>query len=327
MQSRREPARRIPSSSVCDVFDEIIRRRRLEHPYSLYRFIARACGIHATTVMRYHQGCLATADATVHSRALALLEEARRGHRLPFERQAGAKTSDDPTRSPRRVPSARVREILDEIRRALRPRQRQFLYRYVADRLDMHPTTVLRYHTGDLQTAPAKAFAEMNELRARIARGEPVPFTRNEEGTSVVLRERTVELLQRLLRHRGDRGEAEVLRRVEVRLDLDRGVLSRIHENRDLAFVASEVHRALEMYVDGSAYDASRVYEQGDHIWHPLFGVGSVADKIHKNKILVEFVDGQRVVLSEAVPGDPNAYARRRRTSKAGVADSWPPMG
>ena len=306
-------ARRIPASSVCDLFDEIIRRRRLEHPYSLYRFVARVCGLHATTVMRYHQGSLVTADESVHPLALALLAKARRGHRLPFEHPAGAKAVDEPTRSLRRVPSARVGEVLDEIQKALGPRQSQFLYRYVADRLDVHPTTVLRYHTGDLQTAPMKALAELNELRARLGRGEAVPFARTKEGTSVVLREQTVVLLQRLLRHRGDRDEAEVFRRVEVRLDIERGLLSRIHDNRELAFVAVEVHRALERYLDGSAYDASSVYEQGDHIWHPLFGLGSVADKIHKDKILVEFADGQRVVLSEAVPADPHAYARRER--------------
>ena len=294
------------------MFDEIIRRRRLEHPYSLYRFVAGACGLHATTVMRYHQGRLVTADARVHSLALALLREARHGHRLPFERPVGVDTSDDPTRKPRRVPSARVREVIGEIHRALGPNQNQFLFRYLADRLDMHPTTVLRYHTGDLQTAPAKALAEMNALRDRIARGEAVPFARNEEGTPVVLRERTMELLRRLLRHRGDRGRAEVFQDIEARLELGRGVLSRIHDNRKLAFVAFEVHRALEKHMEDLAYDASCVYEQGDRIWHPLFGMGSVAEKVHKNKILVEFAEGQCVLLSEAIPDDPHVYARHK---------------
>jgi len=318
-QSEPRGRTRVEAVSVARALDEIIERRQLQRPYALYREIARDTGVHPTTVLRYHQGRLSTARGIVRARTLALLQEVRHGRRLPFEsrkprRQRRARIAADA-----RIPTDELKETFEVVRRALGLRQHQFLYRYLAERLGVHSTTIMRYVTGELQTAPAKLFDELNGLRERIADGDQVGFTRSEDGLPVVLRERTVELLRRLLGEQDDRCIAEVFRKIEARLELKQGVLARIYYDRKLSFVLADVHRALEQYVDGVEYDASAVYRIGDRLCHHLFGLGLVREKVHKDKILVEFVDGRQVLLSEAVPEDPYAYVQGKGSPDPGV--------
>lgn len=304
---RPSPAR-VPASSIARALDEIIERRKLKQPYALYRQIARDAGVHPTTVLRYHTGRLTTARKSVRSRTLALLDAVRRGNPLPFELSTQRVRRSTRTEPPPRVSTAALGEMFEEIRRALELEQCQFLYRYLAERLGVHATTIMRYVHGELKSAPAQVFFELDELRERIARGEAVPFKRKVDGNAIIVRERTAELLRRLLGDRDNVSRTAVFRKVEDRLALKPGTLARIYYNRKLVFVPADLHRALEKVVDGAEYDASAVYRKGDRICHHLFGLGTVQKKVHKDKVLVEFVDGRHVLLSEAVPEDPFAF-------------------
>ena len=303
---------RVPAASIACALDEIIERRQLEHPYALYRQIAGDTGVHPTTVLRYHAGRMTTARSIVRSRTLALLQEVRRGNRLPFEGRP-ARARQGVKRPPQdRVPSDEVQEVFEDIRQALGVKQYQFIYRYLAERLDVHATTIMRYLNGDLRTAPTRLLDDLNVLRDRVTGDDAVPFTRNIDGTPIVLREKTVELLRRLLGEGDHDSRAAAFRKVEARLGLRSGTLARIYYDRKLELVRADIHEALEWYVDGADYDASALYRVGDRICHHLLGLGTVKEKIHKDKILVEFVDGRLVLLSEAVPEDPYAYVRAK---------------
>lgn len=307
-RDRRPPRNRVAATDVARALDEIIELTQLQRPYRLYRHVAERAGVHPTTVLRYHQGFLGTANATLHRCVEELLERVRRGDAA--ELQMGGGGGPRPRTRSSRVPAAEVRERIDSIQHALGLDEQQFLYRYLAQQVGMHPTTVLRYHRGDLQTAPAELVDALQALDDRIARGEVVSFCRSPEGRGMVVRERTIEVLDKLLEISGTEHKAGLFRALDEQLHQRPGTVARIFYDHKLRFVRSEIHRGLERLTRRTEYDPCRVYGVGERVHHHLYGTGTVSAKVHKNKVEIRFAGDRTVLLAEAVPEDPFLHVR-----------------
>jgi hypothetical protein len=301
---------RSSSEAVARQLDEIIERLHVTRPYTLYRHLAAQTGMHPTTILRVHQGRLGTAHALLVERVEALLKRVRAGESLPFE-QTGEWTRRPRSEvMPGRVASDQIRERIEAVLGALGQDEHQFLYRYLADRAEVHPTTVLRYHRGELRTAPRRLLSLLDDLLRRISTGEVVSFCRSNDGPEMVVRERVLEVVDTMFEGAPGASKARVFRALDDRLDLKPGTLARIYYDRKLRFVRADIHVALQRMVQCAEYDPCRVFAVGERVNHHLFGVGVVREKVHKNKVLIEFHDGRKALLSEAVPQDPFLHLR-----------------
>jgi hypothetical protein len=74
-------------------------------------------------------------------------------------------------RQVKRVPARLVSAALDEIRDLLGMDFSHALYRYVSSKTGIHPTTLLRYHRGRLESAPAELALFLQRLQEQIAHG------------------------------------------------------------------------------------------------------------------------------------------------------------
>jgi len=293
---------------VARALDEIIELTHLQRPYRLYRHVADRAGVHPTTVLRYHHGFLGTANGTLHRCVEELLEQVRKGEVSGLDDDSGQAVR--PRNRSSRVPAERVREHIDSIQHALGLDEQQFLYRYLAQQVGMHPTTVLRYHRGDLQTAPSELLVALQQLEDSIARGEVVSFCRSPEGRGMVVRERTLEVLDKLLEISGTEHKAGLFRQLDEHLHQRPGTVARIYYDHKLRFVRSEVHRGLEHLTRRTEYDPGRVYTVGERVHHHIYGTGTVTAKVHKNKVQIRFGEDRTVLLAEAVPEDPFLHVR-----------------
>jgi len=300
---------RTSAGDVAQQLDEIVERLQIARPYTLYRYLADQTGMHPTTVLRVHQGRLGTAHATLAKCVGRLLEQVRQGEPLPIGegRPSGREL---PLTQPGRVPTEQVQEAIEQVLAALGQDEHQFLYRYLAQRMAVHPTTVLRYHRGELRTAPSRLLSLLKDLHRRICAGEVVPFHRSTEGPEMVVRERVLEIVEALLAGANVDSKARLFRALDDHLNLKPGTMARIYYDHKLRFVRADIHRTLQRMVQSVEYDPCRVYAVGERLDHHLYGVGVVCEKVHKNKIRVEFHDGQQVLLSEAVPQDPFLHVR-----------------
>jgi len=295
---------------VASTLDRILDRIAPQTPYSVYRLIADRSHVHATTVMRCHQRRQGTVSRALEMGVQQLLGELDRGEvpALPALRKRTSRTIA--TGDGRRVPASRIKQKIDDVLDALGLDEQQFIYRYLADQIGLHPTTVLRYHRGELNSAPADLLAVANDLSARIARGEDVPFQRSPSGDRMVVRERTLAILGELIEVTGEESKARLFRQLDERLSLRPGTIARVYYDHKLRFVRADIHQTLESLVRRTEYDPCQVYQVGERVHHHLFGVGTVTEKVHKNKLLVRFGDGREILLAERVPSDPFLHVR-----------------
>lgn len=301
---------RSSSKAVARQLDEIIERLHVTRPYTLYRHIAAQIGMHPTTILRVHQGRLGTAHALLVERVEVMLGRVRAGEPLAFAQGDEWSRRSRTEVMPGRVAARQIRDRIEAVLGTLGQDEHQFLYRYLAERAGVHPTTVLRYHRGELRTAPRRLLTLLDDLQRRISAGEVVPFCRSSEGPEMVVRERVLEVVDAMFEGAPNASKARVFRAIDDRLDLKPGTLARIYYDRKLRFVRADIHVALQRMVQCAEYDPCRVYQMGERVNHHLFGVGVVREKVHKNKVLIEFRDGRRALLSEAVPQDPFLHLR-----------------
>jgi hypothetical protein len=299
--------RRVPADEVARTLDEIIELTGLQRPYKLYRYLADQTGVHPTTVLRYHHGRLGTANGALHRCAEDLLIRARRGEVQGLGDGGGGTR---PHARTSRVPVEQVQERIRSIQRALGLEEHQFLYRHLAEEVGMHTTTVLRYHRGDLRTAPVELLDALERLEDRISRGEVVSFARSANGANMVVRERTIEILERLIEVCGVEHKAGLFRRLDEQLGLRQGTIARIYYDRKLRFVRAEIHDGLERWGRHTEYDPCRIYTLGERVNHHMFGTGTVTGKVHKNKVQIRFAGERTMLLAEAVPEDPFLHLR-----------------
>lgn len=307
---KRSNGDRVPAEPVASALDQIFERIALQTPYSLYCLIAERAHVHATTVMRCHQRRQKTVSNSVEASVDRLLGEIRRGESLDLPGRRRESTLRRSLGDKRRVPSERVKEKIDTILDALGLDEQQFLYRYLADQIGLHATTVMRYHRGELRSAPADLLVVATDLQKRVARGEDIPFQRSPSGDRMIVREHTLSILDELLQVTGEESKARLFRQLDDRLCLRPGTVARIYYDHKLRFVRADIHRGLETLVRRTEYDPCQVYQVGERVNHHLFGVGTVAKKVHKDKLLVRFGEGREILLAERVPSDPFLHMR-----------------
>lgn len=293
---------RVPAATLAAAMDEIVQRTGLDQPYTLYRYIASRSSVHATTLLRYVRGDCATADAAVYGQVEELLHRVRAGQPLPFESRTHVPSAAPAAVRAARISTAEFRRRFDELYRRLGAAQRQPLYRELARRIGMHPTSVLRYYRGDLRTAPRRLVEELDALGAQLDRGETRPVPAAQPKQPGVRSQHAVELLDCLVSEDSSVEDVEAL---EHELHLEPDSLQRLRGEVCPRSVPAEVFSALEGRVRPAEYDPCLVYRVGVRVRHPMFGLGKVVRKIHKNKVMVEFAGGQQRMLSEAVNEDP----------------------
>lgn len=310
---RRTRGRRVDASRVSASLDEIVERLGLDQVYPLHRHVAELSGMHPTTVLRYHNSNLHTASERLVTVVDDLLRRVRDGEDLPIDRPKRRRDLPTIRTRGRRVSASLIRDRVDSLQHLLDKDEAQFLYRHIAQHTGLHPSSVRRYHRGELRTAPSTLLAVLDDLLARLESGEIVAFLRSPEGSAMVDRSHTLEVLQTLLKYSEDQPKVKFFQGLDERLGFKRGTINRIYYDRKIRFVRAEVHAALEQLSRHTEYDPCKVFEVGERIQHHLFGEGVVTKKVHKNKILVEFAEDQQVILAEAVPSDP--FLRYRRAS------------
>ncbi len=293
---------RVPAAKLAQAMEEIVQRSGLEQPYTLYRHVAARAGVHATTLLRYVRGDCATADVAVYQHVEEILDRVRAGEPLPFESRVHEPSAVPPTVRSARVSTAEFRRKFDALYQRLGAEQRQPLYRELARRIGMHPTSVLRYYRGDLRTAPRRLVDELDTLAGQVARGETRPLPAARPRLPAVRTQRAVELLDCLV---GEDGTSEDVQALETRLKLEPHSLQQLRDEERPASVPAELFSALDGLVAPAEYDPCRVYRVGERVRHHLFGLGKVVRKIHKDKVMIEFAQGPQRVLSEAVNEDP----------------------
>lgn len=312
----------MPAEELASLLDEIVDTLGLQQTYGLYRHVAESSGVHATTVMRAHRGDLSTVRATVVDATQGLLERIRRGEPTPLGGPDGTPPAAPATGRTGRVPVEEVRDRIEDVLKTVCAEEQQYLYRHLAEKVGLHPTTVLRYHQGELRTAPGALLDAIDELERHLTRNDAVQFRRSAGGRPMVLRALTLELIEELLAEGAHEHKGAMFRALDEQIGARSGTISRIYYDRNATFVRADVHRALEQFVHGIEYDPYRDYRPGMRIRHHLFGLGTVQRKMHKNKIVVKFAGRPPVILCERVPVDPFLRLRMGQGSGDTIAQA-----
>jgi len=99
---------------------------------------------------------------------------------------------------------------------------------------------------------------------------------------TMVLRERTLEMINSLLEDTTCENKSSLFRALDVEMCLKAGTVARIYYDKKLRFVRADIHQALEKLASQTDYDPCLVYRVGERIHHHMFGPGNVVEKVHK---------------------------------------------
>jgi transcriptional regulator with XRE-family HTH domain len=297
---------RISSAEVARAFDDFLETSGILVPNQLHRLVAEYTGLHPTTVLRYHRQELESADAKVLDCLVRIEERIRSGEPL-FEH-------DEASAPEGRWIGLGVQELqhwFDRVIDLLEDQGQYLLYRYVAGKLGVHPTTVMRYHRGELAGDPSRVVPILRDLHRKLESGTTVEFRHGpDDAERVVPRRCFLDLVDEigelgLVPVDGQGGEPGLDEEVERMAGLKRGTVERIRASSSWPFVKLDLYEKLRAARERSIYDPCRHYELGDRLYHHDLGVGTVVEKCHKSRIIVEFAYGIRRVLREDVWVDP----------------------
>ena len=204
-----------------------------------------------------------------------------------------------------RTPSWRLKTLIDRLQAALELSERQVIHRYLAEKVGVSTRSVLRYDKGDVATAPAVLIEAAKNMLEQIRMGRPIIFRRGREQRPVVVRRQMVDLVDRIVRSGLYRDRFEIFRIVEQNLGLRNGRVARLYRSTDVQLIDRAIYDAIAELAAKAKYDPRCIYQIGDRIRHPVFGIGVVKEKIPKKKILVAFRDGGDRILREGLIEDP----------------------
>ncbi len=204
-----------------------------------------------------------------------------------------------------RAPSWRLKTLIDRIQSTLTLSERQVIHRYLANEIGISTRSVLRYDKGDVATAPAILIEAAKNVLEKIRMGRPVVFLRGREKRPVVVRRQLVDLVDRIVGSGLYEDRFEFFRIVEEKLGLRNGRVARLYRSTDVQLIDECIYNAIAGLAQRAKYDPRAEYEKGDRIRHPVFGVGTVTQKVRKRKILVAFLDGSERLLREQLVEDP----------------------
>jgi hypothetical protein len=235
-----------------------------------------------------------------------------------FEAPLGLFSDSDDEELEGRVPSWRLKNLIDKIQSALALSERQVIHRYLAHQVGVSTRSVLRYDKGDVATTPAVLIEAASNCLERIRMGRAVVFLRGREMRPVVVRKQMVELVDRIVRSGLYEERFELFRLAEEKLGLKSGRVARLYRSTDVQLVDREIYDCIAALASRARYDPRLTYQVGDRLRHPVFGVGTVTEKVPKQKIMVRFLDGSDRMLREQLHEDP---VRRRLSSAFDAAE------
>lgn len=217
-----------------------------------------------------------------------------------------------------RVPSWRLKALIDRIQAILCLSERQVIHRYLANQVEISTRSVLRYDKGDVATAPAILIEAARDVLERIRMGKPVIFLRGRDIRPVVVRKQLVDLVDRVIRGGLFEDRFDLFKQVEDELELKCGRVARLYRSTDVQLIDAAIYECIADLVQRARYDPRVSYKIGDRVRHPVFGVGTVKEKVPKAKIMVSFADGAERLLRESLKEDP---VRRRLFGSFDVPD------
>lgn len=204
-----------------------------------------------------------------------------------------------------RVPSWRLKSLIDRIQTTLSLSERQVIHRYLANQVGISTRSVLRYDKGDVSTTPAVLIEAARNVLDRIRMGRPVIFLRGRDKRPVVVRKQLVELVDRIVRSGLYEDRFELFKLVEDKIGLRSGRVARLYRSTDVQLIDRSIYDTISSLAAKARYDPRASYSVGDRVRHPVFGVGTVKKKVNKKKILVTFLDGTEHLLREQLEEDP----------------------
>ena len=208
-----------------------------------------------------------------------------------------------------RVPSWRLKALIDRIQELLTLSERQVIHRYLAVQVGISTRSVLRYDKGDVATSPGILIEAAKAVVEQVRMGRPVVFLRGRDMRPVVVRSQLVDLVDRVVRSGLFEDRFDLFRRVEEALRLKNGRVARLYRSTDVQLIDFSIYDTISSLASRAKYDPRSAYEVGDRIRHPVFGVGEVLEKVPKDKIRVRFADGSEQLFRENLTEDP---VRRR---------------
>lgn len=217
-----------------------------------------------------------------------------------------------------RVPSWRLRALIDRIQELLNLSERQVIHRYLAVQVGISTRSVLRYDKGDVGTAPADLVNAARAVIEQVRMGRAVVFLRGREMRPVVVRRQFVDLVDRAVKSGLFQDRFDLFKRVEDALGLPTGRVARLYRSTDVQLIDQSILDTISELGSRARYDPRSTYGQGERIRHPVFGVGEVVEKVPKDKIRVRFGDGTEQVFRENLREDP---VRRRLWGQFDVSE------
>jgi len=297
---------RVDTLLVARALDDLMRKSGISVPTLLHKAVAERTGLHPTTVLRYHRQEVASASVRVLDCVVDLEQALERGDPVyGLSRGTGG--------SELKIGTPVIRHWVDRVMALLGSKAPLPLFRYVADQLDVHQGTVKRYYTGVRASAPIEVLYVLRDLHRRLEAGEAVIFRLgSSERDRFVPMCAVLGVLDELEQSgifataRADR--TAFLQEIDHALCVRRGTMERICASGARPLVRYSIYTDLLGVRDRSIYSPHHHYEVGDRLFHHDFGAGAVVDKRHKNRIIVEFETGQRL-LREDVRLDPLSAA------------------
>ena len=314
---------RIEASTAARLIEEMLEALGDCPPARLYRLLSSEVGLHQVTLMRYHQGKLATVSA----------ERMRDIRRVHAEVLGGELTTPARSRTKRRcqsarrrVPAAVLRPLFDRLMKILQITEREVLYRCLAERTGMNGTTLYRYHRGGLASAPASLEWILRGLIAGCAMDRYPELTRASGGKAVTPRSVFKSKVDDLARTGAYRRKSKLFSDLAAELGVQPERLRKAYYDSRLRLVPRLYCKGLDRLLEKLDYDPSRTYRIGERIRHPHFGVGVVRSRRPRRAILVELHDGSTILLREDYQHDrywervPDAEQRQELIQAASIS-------
>ena len=294
---------RVHSAEIAEVMNRILSVTGLSAARRLHLLVSTRTGLHPITVLRYHHQEIASADVKVLECLLEIESQIESGRLYVMEDEtsflnAGGEAGEEYLKWPVLV----IQQFFERIMTFLGCSDPAPIYRYVADRLRMHPASVRRHHEGSGLDDAAGVTLVLREIWESLKSGEVVVFGTGEDGSvQVVPRICVLELIREIESMEVVDDGARFVSGLEQMLGLDPGEIEQLLDADAGPFIRHEMYAVLSSLRDSVSYEPCRIYEIGDMVHHHKFGIGTVIDKRHKSRIVVQFKNGDRRLLCEGV--------------------------
>ena len=211
-----------------------------------------------------------------------------------------------------RVPSWKAKAVWMLIQRAIGPETpRWMIIRKIAREIGLDPTSVHRYLSGRLATAPGRLVEHLQLLLEEVQAGNPIGVSHpREPAQRLVPRSHAVSAIDALLKAGLAESKAELLLRIGAAAGVKPRRMAYVCYDPRCRFCPEGVVRVAEEMLSQAAYEPERVYRPGQRLIHPAFGAGVVVDHSSSRHIRVRFASGEEVELCHGLDSAP--YPQQR---------------